>query len=111
MKFCLLTIAVLLFIPTFAGAQFYYLIDSFDTLPDTASGGGYGWYTDGAGEYTAPYIDATISTDNKQEGTGAMRVDWQIPDPRDMTPEEFRGVRDLIERKVKDLIAALDESS
>lgn len=35
------------------------------------------------------------------------RVDWQIPDPRDMTPEEFRGVRNLIEAKVKDLIATL----
>jgi protein-tyrosine-phosphatase len=37
----------------------------------------------------------------------AQREDWQIPDPRDMTPEQFRGVRDLIERKVKDLLAAL----
>jgi arsenate reductase len=36
-----------------------------------------------------------------------QRVDWQIPDPRDMTPEEFRGVRDLIEKKVKELIATL----
>jgi arsenate reductase len=35
------------------------------------------------------------------------RVDWQIPDPRDMTPDEFRGVRDLIETKVKQLIASL----
>lgn len=34
------------------------------------------------------------------------REDWQIPDPRDMTPEEFRRVRDLIERKVKDLITS-----
>ena len=34
------------------------------------------------------------------------RVDWQIPDPRDMTPEEFRGVRDLIELNVKELIAS-----
>jgi protein-tyrosine-phosphatase len=33
-----------------------------------------------------------------------QRVDWQIPDPRDMNPEEFRKVRDLIESKVKDLI-------
>jgi arsenate reductase len=24
------------------------------------------------------------------------REDWQIPDPRDMTPEQFRGVRDLM---------------
>ena len=36
-----------------------------------------------------------------------QRVDWQIPDPRDMTQEEFRGVRDLIEQKVKSLIASL----
>lgn len=37
------------------------------------------------------------------------RVDWQIPDPRDMTPEEFRNVRDLIESKVKDLISRLKD--
>lgn len=36
-----------------------------------------------------------------------QRVEWQIPDPREMPPEEFRGVRDLIESKVKQLIASL----
>ena len=36
------------------------------------------------------------------------REDWQIPDPREMSPEEFRGVRDLIEAKVRELLAALD---
>ena len=35
------------------------------------------------------------------------RVDWQIPDPRDMTPDEFRRVRHLIETKVKELLATL----
>ena len=35
------------------------------------------------------------------------RVEWQIPDPRDMTPEQFREVRDLIGRKVKELLAEL----
>ena len=35
------------------------------------------------------------------------RVEWQIPDPRDMTPDEFRAVRSLIETKVKELIATL----
>ena len=40
-----------------------------------------------------------------------QRVDWKIPDPRDMTPEEFRDVRDLIERKVKDLLATLEAST
>ena len=32
------------------------------------------------------------------------RVDWQIPDPREMNPEQFREVRDLIETKVKTLL-------
>ncbi len=31
-------------------------------------------------------------------------IDWQIPDPRNMEPEEFRKVRDLIELKVKELL-------
>lgn len=35
------------------------------------------------------------------------RVDWQIPDPREMTPEQFRGVRALIETKVRELLATL----
>ena len=39
------------------------------------------------------------------------REDWKIPDPRDMTPEQFRGVRDLIERKVRELLASLDETA
>jgi arsenate reductase (thioredoxin) len=35
------------------------------------------------------------------------RMEWKIPDPRDMSPEEFRGVRDLIESQVKSLLADL----
>jgi arsenate reductase (thioredoxin) len=31
------------------------------------------------------------------------REDWQIPDPKEMLPEQFREVRDLIGRKVKEL--------
>src|SRR6266446_2977213 len=30
-----------------------------------------------------------------------LREDWNIPDPKDLPPEEFRAVRDLIEAKVK----------
>lgn len=36
-----------------------------------------------------------------------QRLDWKIPDPREMTPEQFREVRDLIEENVKELIASL----
>jgi protein-tyrosine-phosphatase len=39
--------------------------------------------------------------------TACLREDWQIPDPREMPPEQFREVRDLIERKVIDLLARL----
>jgi protein-tyrosine-phosphatase len=35
------------------------------------------------------------------------REDWQIPDPRDMGPAEFRAVRDLIGAKVLALLAAV----
>lgn len=36
-----------------------------------------------------------------------QRVDWQIPDPREMAPDEFRGVRDLIAQRVRDLLTSL----
>lgn len=35
------------------------------------------------------------------------RESWDIPDPKAMPPDEFRGVRDLIEHKVKALLANL----
>ena len=33
------------------------------------------------------------------------REDWQIPDPRDMSPVEFRKVRDEIEEKVISIVS------
>ena len=35
------------------------------------------------------------------------RIDWQIPDPRDMSPEEFGKVRDMIGAKVRELLKEL----
>ena len=32
------------------------------------------------------------------------REDWDIPDPKDLSPDEFRAVRDLIENKVKEIL-------
>ncbi len=37
------------------------------------------------------------------------RLDWQIPDPRDMNEDDFRKVRDLIEQKVKDILEKIPE--
>jgi protein-tyrosine-phosphatase len=34
------------------------------------------------------------------------REDWEIPDPRSLPAEEFRAVRDRIEAKVRELLAA-----
>jgi arsenate reductase len=35
------------------------------------------------------------------------RFDWQIPDPREMPPEQFNQVRDLIREKVRELLSEL----
>jgi protein-tyrosine-phosphatase len=35
------------------------------------------------------------------------REDWNIPDPREMPPAQFREVRNLIEAKVKELLSTL----
>ncbi len=48
--------------------------------------------------------------DNGLGGTPSSRghrVDWKIPSLRDKTPDSLRDVRDLIEVKVKELIASL----
>ncbi|HEY2148445.1 MAG TPA: arsenate reductase ArsC [Pirellulales bacterium] len=36
-----------------------------------------------------------------------LRQDWKIPDPKEMPPDQFRAVRDLIEQKVKELLSEL----
>jgi arsenate reductase (thioredoxin) len=36
------------------------------------------------------------------------REEWDIPDPKNMPAEQYREVRDLIERRVKELLATLD---
>jgi protein-tyrosine-phosphatase len=35
------------------------------------------------------------------------RLDWNIPDPKHLPPDEFRAVRDLIRSKVNDLLTDL----
>jgi arsenate reductase len=38
-------------------------------------------------------------------------IDWQIPDPKHMEPEEFNSIRDLIKEKVRTLIKELHNES
>jgi hypothetical protein len=35
------------------------------------------------------------------------REEWNVPEPRDLSDDEFRSIRDLIERKVKQLLRSL----
>jgi len=39
-----------------------------------------------------------------------QRADWNIPDPKEMSPEDFRAVRELIEAKVKAIITQASEA-
>jgi protein-tyrosine-phosphatase len=59
--------------------------------------------------------DAVIAMGCGDEGCPLVRAkrreDWQIPDPKDLPPEQFRAVRDLIEQKVKALLSKLDRST
>ena len=64
----------------------------------------------GLEEFNGRHVDVAVTMGCGDECPlvhADQRVDWQIPDPRDMTPEQFRGVRDLIERKVVELLATL----
>jgi protein-tyrosine-phosphatase len=37
-----------------------------------------------------------------------QRIDWQIPDPREMDPKDFNAVRNLISEKVQELISNMN---
>jgi arsenate reductase (thioredoxin) len=37
-----------------------------------------------------------------------LREDWDLPDPRDMLADQYRAVRDEIERRVLDLLARVE---
>jgi arsenate reductase len=61
-------------------------------------------------QYNGQEIDAAVTMgcgDACPLVNAKKRIDWQIPDPRDMPPEEFNKVRDLIGAKVKKLLKEL----
>lgn len=64
----------------------------------------------GLADFNAKEVDVAVTMGCGDECPlvlAKQRVDWQIPDPKEMTPDEFRDVRNLIEAKVKELIATL----
>ena len=58
-------------------------------------------------QYNGQEIDAAVTMgcgDACPLVKAQRRIDWQIPDPRDLPPAEFNAVRDLIGLKVKALL-------
>jgi protein-tyrosine-phosphatase len=55
--------------------------------------------------------DAVIGLGCGDQGCPLVRAkrreEWDISDPKELPPDQFRAVRDLIEKKVKDLLSAL----
>ena len=64
----------------------------------------------GLDQFDGQEFDAAVTMgcgDECPRVAAARRLEWQIPDPKELPPDEFRAVRDLIEQKVKELLATL----
>jgi arsenate reductase len=64
----------------------------------------------GLDEFNGQQFDAAVTMGCGDECPlvhAKRRLEWQIPDPKEMTPEQFREVRDLIETNVRQLIQSL----
>jgi arsenate reductase (thioredoxin) len=64
----------------------------------------------GLGDFNGQQFDAAATMGCGDECPLVLarrRIDWNIPDPKHLGPEEFRAVRDLIGQKVKELLASL----
>jgi protein-tyrosine-phosphatase len=64
-------------------------------------------------ELPAVEFDAAISMgcgDSCQHIPARRHEDWPIPDPKDLPPDEYRQVRDLIARRVQGLLQELGVS-
>lgn len=55
--------------------------------------------------------DAVVAMGCGDEGCPLVRAkrreEWNIPDPKELPPDRFREIRDLIEKKVKELLHGL----
>jgi protein-tyrosine-phosphatase len=65
----------------------------------------------GLADLPAGEFDAVVGMGCGDEGCPLVparaREEWGVPDPKDLPAEQYREVRDLIEAKVKDLLARL----
>ena len=71
-------------------------------------------HSKGLDEFNGKPFDAAVTMGCGDECPLVLakkRVDWQIPDPKELPPDQFNKVRDLIEAKVKELLSALDDGA
>lgn len=64
----------------------------------------------GLAEFDGQEFDAAVTMGCGDECPlvrAKVRLEWQIPDPKELSPDRFREVRDLIECKVKELLDSL----
>ncbi|HBI42308.1 MAG TPA: arsenate reductase ArsC [Planctomycetales bacterium] len=64
----------------------------------------------GLEEFNGQQFDAAVTMGCGDECplvVATRRVEWQIPDPKALPPEQFREIRNLIESKVKELLSSL----
>jgi protein-tyrosine-phosphatase len=65
----------------------------------------------GLAEFNGQHFDAAVTMGCGDECPlviARQRLEWQIPDPRDMAPDQFREVRNLIQEKVSALLQSLE---
>jgi protein-tyrosine-phosphatase len=62
-------------------------------------------------DVTFEYVITMGCGDNCPWVPAKNRIDWQIPDPRNMNENEFREVRNLIATKVKELLQEIKKPS
>ena len=64
-------------------------------------------HSKGLDHYSGQHFDVAVTMGCGDECPfirAVSRQDWNIPDPRDLSPERFREVRDMIEQKVRALL-------
>jgi arsenate reductase (thioredoxin) len=64
----------------------------------------------GLSEFNGQPFDAAVTMGCGDECPlvlAKQRLEWQIPDPKELPPERFREIRNLIEEKVKELLRSL----
>lgn len=70
-----------------------------------------------SGEFPKPWTDEKLRAADVVVTMGCgdecplvhakRRISWEIPDPKELPPESFREIRDLIERKVIELLSSV----